>query len=648
MRCASSVSRAPAPRGLPVSPGGAAPCPAGWWVRCRGSAPGLRLSSSVCKGPTAPKADEGEASDDGSSARSGMASARPGPGAAASAASEWDDDALSSSPGDGKRSASRPHEPRQQAQSSPRDHLISEDATRLAERMRKGSLERDRTRSTLWSALAANSLATALKAAVWLSTGSSAMFAETVHSAVDTANQAVLNRGHIEASFEPDVKHQYGYGKAQYVWGLVSAMGIMWMGAGVAVYRGIEALASPPVEAFTIPMAAWGALGASFLLDGYVLVGATTELARRAAAEHPEAFLPIREIAGRRYDEDGRVVTEANASMLAIAAATPRVLARRLGAILGHVRATRDTSVAAVFLEDAAGCAGVTIAAAGLLATQVTGDPTWDAVATLSIGALLGGVAIQLLERNRQMLLGEAVSPKMVAAITALVASRPAIDGVREVQSQWISPDTFAYKAEVDFDGTVLAARLLDDYQGLFLGAADLEAELPVLLSLYAEDVTRAVERELKATEADIRSHYPGAAFIELEPDSVAANERMSDRASSQEGQRGERRQLLASLLAQQQARALARGPSAEGRMEAAEEEARLREWFRRAELLGAAAVPKVVVTPPPTQGAKPADANAALETAQTREAPTADSDSPATDAAGEASQQLRDGGGRR
>ena len=46
------------------------------------------------------------------------------------------------------------------------------------------------------------------------------------------------------------------------------------------------------------------------------------------------------------------------------------------------------------------------------------------------------------------------------------------------------------------------------------------EADLPVLLAWYAEDVTRLVEKEVKDAERDIRARYPAAAFIELEPDS--------------------------------------------------------------------------------------------------------------------------------
>ena len=41
---------------------------------------------------------------------------------------------------------------------------------------------------------------------------------------------------------------------------------------------------------------------------------------------------------------------------------------------------------------------------------------------------------------------------------------------VHDEQSQWIGPYAFAYKAEVDFDGTFLAAKLLKRYEGEFMG----------------------------------------------------------------------------------------------------------------------------------------------------------------------------------
>lgn len=54
----------------------------------------------------------------------------------------------------------------------------------------------------------------------------------------------------------------------------------------------------------------------------------------------------------------------------------------------------------------------------------------------------------------------------------------------------------------------------------MFLETKDLENDLPLILAWYAEDVTRLVEKEVQEVEEVIRSIYPEAAFIELEPDS--------------------------------------------------------------------------------------------------------------------------------
>jgi zinc transporter 9 len=72
----------------------------------------------------------------------------------------------------------------------------------------------------------------------------------------------------------------------------------------------------------------------------------------------------------------------------------------------------------------------------------------------------------------------------------------------------------------VDFDGTYLAAKLLNRYQDEFLTSKDLKDDLRVLLAWYAEDVMRTVEREVREVEAEIRARYPEAMYIELEPDS--------------------------------------------------------------------------------------------------------------------------------
>ena len=47
-----------------------------------------------------------------------------------------------------------------------------------------------------------------------------------------------------------------------------------------------------------------------------------------------------------------------------------------------------------------------------------------------------------------------------VSDITRILLDMPSIEYVGEIQTQWVGPSTFAFKAEVDFDGTYLAANL--------------------------------------------------------------------------------------------------------------------------------------------------------------------------------------------
>jgi zinc transporter 9 len=129
----------------------------------------------------------------------------------------------------------------------------------------------DSTSNTVILAFAGNSVITVLKFGVWLRTGSSAMLAEALHTLVDTANQGLLWLGLRQSSGVPDSRHPYGYGRAAYFWGLVSALGLFWCGAGVSVFHGLETLVHPPQE-LSSGVETWFVLGASLCIDGYVLV----------------------------------------------------------------------------------------------------------------------------------------------------------------------------------------------------------------------------------------------------------------------------------------------------------------------------------------------------------------------------------------
>jgi len=162
---------------------------------------------------------------------------------------------------------------------------------------------------------------------------------------------------------------------------------------------------------------------------------------------------------------------------------------------------------------------------ATLAASHVSGMPVFDGLAGVGISVLLGTMGLALVRVNHTFLIGRGVSRDMTDDIEKIIRSRRSIDGVYRIQSQWTGPETFSFKAEVDFDGTYLAAELMPRYKDEFdVAKGNIDQELQVLLSWYAEDVIRAVEREVRHIEALIRHKYPGAEFIELEPMSKDAD----------------------------------------------------------------------------------------------------------------------------
>uniref|UniRef100_A0A914S3E1 Solute carrier family 30 member 9 n=1 Tax=Parascaris equorum TaxID=6256 RepID=A0A914S3E1_PAREQ len=73
-------------------------------------------------------------------------------------------------------------------------------------------------------------------------TGSKSLFAEAIHSTMDTVNQLVLLTGIRFSQRNPDLNFPYGYGNVRYVSSLITGCGILSFGCGLSMYHGISGL----------------------------------------------------------------------------------------------------------------------------------------------------------------------------------------------------------------------------------------------------------------------------------------------------------------------------------------------------------------------------------------------------------------------
>jgi cation diffusion facilitator family transporter len=269
----------------------------------------------------------------------------------------------------------------------------------------KGASDEERgTKRSVLAAFVANFLIAISKFVAGFISGSAAMLAEGAHSVADTVNQVFLLISLPLSKSAPDREHPYGHGKDRFFWSLLVAVGLFVAGAVFSVYEGITKITgeSEGGESFLI---AYVVLGAAFVFESGALVVSTREFLKSARDENRSFW--------------------------------------------GHFRTTRNTTMKVPLYEDAAALAGLAIAAAGLLLTQLTGNHVYDGIASIGVGVILGFVAFELGADSRALLLGEAVPPEDEERLREIMTSFEEVTDVLRLLTMHLGPDAVLVNTEI-------------------------------------------------------------------------------------------------------------------------------------------------------------------------------------------------------
>jgi cation diffusion facilitator family transporter len=262
---------------------------------------------------------------------------------------------------------------------------------------------------TVVIAFGANLLIAIAKTVAALLTGSASMVAEAAHSWADTGNEIFLLIAERRSVRPRDEPHPLGYGKDAYIWSMFAAFGLFTAGAVVSVQHGIQELIDP--EHTGDYFIAYLVIGVAFLLEGFSFI---------------RAFSQARSIAVQRDRT-----------------------------VLMHVRQTSNPTLRAVFAEDAAALIGLALAFAGILLHQLTGNPVFDAAGSIAVGLLLGVVAIVLIRRNRQFLLGQELDAPTQQRILDELLAHDDIERVTYLHVEFLGPSQVLVIAAVDLVGNL-------------------------------------------------------------------------------------------------------------------------------------------------------------------------------------------------
>ena len=296
---------------------------------------------------------------------------------------------------------------------------------------------------TVLVALGANALVATAKTVAAVLTGSASMVAESAHSWADTGNEVFLLVAERRGNRPADADHPRGHGRETYVWTMFAAVGLLVAGSALSIWHGIGELAAHHHE-HSRYVVNWVVLGTAFVLEGISFLQAAREARGRG---------------------------------------------RRLGLHpLTFVFRTSDATLRAVFLEDLAALLGLLIAGAAIGLHQLTGDPIWDALGSIGVGLLLGVVAIFLIVRNHDFLVGETIPQTMWNETLSRLLERPEVDRVTYLHIEYVGPMRFFVVAAVDLTGDEAESSVAVRLRKLEADLERLEPVVDAVLTLATPD----------------------------------------------------------------------------------------------------------------------------------------------------------------
>jgi cation diffusion facilitator family transporter len=267
-------------------------------------------------------------------------------------------------------------------------------------------------------------------------TGSSALLAEAVHSVADSGNQGLLALGGKRAERAPTTLHPFGYGRARYFWAFIVAVVLFSLGGLFSLYEGYHKVSDP--HEVTSPLVAFVILGVAIVFEAYAL---------RTAMKHARPHLE-----GRGW--------------------------------IRYIRTSRSPELPVLLLEDSGALLGLVFATLGIALALVTGNPIFDGIGTLAIGALLVVIAIVLALEMSSLLLGEAATPEQLHEIETALTSGREVRRLIHMATQHLGPEELLVGAKVEFDSALSVREL-----AVAINAAEqrVRAAVPAATVLYIE-----------------------------------------------------------------------------------------------------------------------------------------------------------------
>ncbi len=270
-------------------------------------------------------------------------------------------------------------------------------------------------------AIIANLIIAISKGTGYVFSGSTALLSETIHSIADVLNQSLLLIGVKKGQKGETEILNYGHSQERFFWNLLSAVGIFVLGCTATVYHGVHELLSNEKISET-----------NVSIQVIIMIILLISLIAESFSFH----VVIKEIKIEAKNRNKKFYDYLNNSI--------------------------DPSVSAIFWEDLAAILGIAFAFIGILLTNITGDRTFDSVASILIGTLMGWIAIHLALENKKFLIDRSIPQYEMNQILGTLKENKMISSFEDIKSIVLGPDRLKIRFKINLDLNVLYKQDID------------------------------------------------------------------------------------------------------------------------------------------------------------------------------------------
>ena len=124
---------------------------------------------------------------------------------------------------------------------------------------------------------------------------------------------------------------------------------------------------------------------------------------------------------------------------------------------------TSDVTSLTAFTEDSVALAGIFLALFGVIASELTGNSVYDAVAGMLIGILLMGFALLLAWENKRLLIGESLEADVERSLRDTIWKYNGVEHVDNFRTVFVGPEQVLLTADVSFDPSLQTGDIDED-----------------------------------------------------------------------------------------------------------------------------------------------------------------------------------------